>query len=65
MHILASRVFIHFWAYFAFGFSDLQNFQRTHVKILIFSAVAAGDLNEHTLKGDASLRIHGTVLNKT
>lgn len=51
MHILASHVFMHFWVYFAFGFSDLQNFKITHVKILIFSAVAVGIwINSHRKK---------------
>lgn len=45
MRILASHVFIHFWAYFAFGFSDPKTFKITYVKILIFSAIAIAELN--------------------
>lgn len=51
MHILVSHVFMHFRVYFAFGFSDLQNFKITYVKILIFSAVAVGIwINSHRKK---------------
>lgn len=41
MHILASHIFMHFWVYFVFGFSDLQNF-KINICQNIFSAVAVG-----------------------
>lgn len=34
-----------FRAYFAFGFSDPKTFKITYVIILIFSAIAVGELN--------------------